>query len=103
MAARIRRGTSHEGWVESVREKIRSSMLVNRLIDHALGKVDMTPTQVRSAEICLNKTIPNLSASENTNKTEVSFVVRVPEKAASVEEWQNRVLSGSLSPAPKLN
>jgi hypothetical protein len=90
MAARTRKGTSHEGWVESVREKIRTSMLINRLIDHAIGKVEMTPTQVRAAEICLKKTLPDLSASENKNETTVRYVARIPNKATTSEEWQQQ-------------
>jgi hypothetical protein len=65
-------------------------MLTNRLIDHALGKVEMTPTQVRAAEICLNKTIPNLSSSENKTETTVRFVARIPAKAQTSEEWQQQ-------------
>ncbi|MDQ4146308.1 MAG: hypothetical protein M3120_01195 [Pseudomonadota bacterium] len=42
------------------REKIRASMLVNRLQDHVLGKCDMTPTQVRAALLVLRKILPDL-------------------------------------------
>jgi hypothetical protein len=44
------------------REKIRSSMLMNRLTDHVLGKCDMTPSQVRAAQLILRKTLPDLKA-----------------------------------------
>lgn len=42
-----------------VRDKIRASQLVNRLQDHALGKLEMTRSQVAAAEFLLNKIIPN--------------------------------------------
>ena len=37
--------------------------------------------------------------SDNTH----TYVLRLPEVARSVEEWQNSVLPGSPNPAPKLN
>jgi len=61
MAARLNR--MHQ---ESVREKIKVSQLINRLANHALGKNKMTNTQVRAAEILLNKSLPNLQSSELT-------------------------------------
>ena len=42
------------------REKIRTSMLINRLVNHALGKCDMTPSQVSAASKLLRKTLPDL-------------------------------------------
>ncbi|HEX2242866.1 MAG TPA: hypothetical protein VHK27_06365 [Gammaproteobacteria bacterium] len=35
-------------------------MLMNRLIDHALGKCTMTPSQVRAARLVLRKILPDL-------------------------------------------
>lgn len=60
MAARIRRTELHEAW----REKIQASMLINRLVNHALGEVEMTSTQVRAADILLKKVMPDLSSTE---------------------------------------
>jgi hypothetical protein len=42
------------------RQKIRASMLMNRLVDHVLGKCTMTPSQVRAAQLVLRKTLPDL-------------------------------------------
>lgn len=44
------------------RSKIQSSMLVNRLQDHANGKVEMTKSQVSAAIALLKKTAPDLQA-----------------------------------------
>ncbi|MDH3740284.1 MAG: hypothetical protein OER56_01685 [Hyphomicrobiales bacterium] len=74
MAARTRKGTKDAPWPESVREKIRTSMLVNRLLDHALGNVDMSSTQVQSAKILIDKVLPSLQHSENTNTMDISDV-----------------------------
>lgn len=58
---------------ENTREKIRASQLINRLQDHALGQVEMTSTQVRAAEVCLRKVLPDLSESHvTTDKREAS-------------------------------
>ena len=48
--------------IEEAREKIRTTQLINRLQDHALNKVDMSPTQVRAVEVLLRKRIPDLAA-----------------------------------------
>ena len=47
---------------DDVRSKIQTSQLLNRLTDHALGKVDLSPTQVRAIEILIKKTLPDLQA-----------------------------------------
>jgi hypothetical protein len=90
MAARKRRGTSHEGWTEEVRDRIRSSMLINRLINHALGECDMSNTQVRAAEVLLRKALPDLSSAEIKQETTHRYVARIPEKAVSPEKWQQQ-------------
>lgn len=57
MAARNRTWTP-----EIVRQKIRSSMLINRLQNHVLGRIEMSKTQLSAARILLSKTVPDLSA-----------------------------------------
>jgi hypothetical protein len=49
---------------DDVRAKIQTSQLVNRLTDHALGNVELSPTQVRAIEILIKKTLPDLQAIE---------------------------------------
>lgn len=65
MAARIRK--QHQ---DEVRARIQTSQLVNRLTDHALGKIELTNTQVRSIEILLKKSIPDLQSVELTGDPE---------------------------------
>jgi hypothetical protein len=55
-ASRARLNNRHQ---DMVRQKIQAVYLVNRLTDHVLGKCEMTPTQVRAAEILLNKSVSN--------------------------------------------
>lgn len=86
MAARSRK-IRHD---DETRAKIQTSQLINRLSDHVFGKVELSPTQVRSAEILLKKTIPDLSAAENTTEVIHRYVARLPDKAKTTEEWQKQ-------------
>jgi hypothetical protein len=57
MAARLRK--MHQ---DDVRAKIKTSQLINRLEDHALGTLDLSPTQIKAIEVLVRKTLPDLSA-----------------------------------------
>lgn len=59
MAARNRKGLS-----ENTRERIQTSMIVNRLTDHILGTIEMNASQVSAALGLIKKTLPDLSAME---------------------------------------
>jgi hypothetical protein len=56
---------------QKVRERIRTSMLARRLQNHVLGRVEMSPTQLRAAEVLLKKTLPDLSAVTHTGTLEL--------------------------------
>lgn len=55
---------------ESWREKIRISEIINRLQDFTTGKCEMSPAQVKAAQVLLDRVMPTLSASEVTKRTE---------------------------------
>jgi hypothetical protein len=63
MAARLSRSHS-----ETVRQKIQASMLINRLHDHAMGKIKMNATEVRAAEILLDRSVPKLSQIQHSGE-----------------------------------
>ncbi len=88
MAARKRRVELDDSW----REKIQTSMLINRLNQNALGKLEseMTAGQLKSAEILLRKTIPDLSASENKTQVEINYIARMPQPVRNGAEWQEQ-------------
>ncbi len=90
MAARTRKGTKNDPWDAKVRERIQTSMLINRLSDHVFGKVELSPTQVRSAEILLKKSMPDLSASDNKTEVTHHYVADVPAVAPTVDTWQQQ-------------
>ena len=54
MAARL-----HPRHQEHVREKIKVGNIIDRLEKHVDGKIEMTPSQVASAKILLDKSISN--------------------------------------------
>jgi hypothetical protein len=58
VAARTRK-VKHDDFT---RERIKTTQLVNRLEKHALGEIEMEPTQVRAIEVLLKKSLPDLSA-----------------------------------------
>ncbi len=51
---------------EIVRQRIQASQIMNRLQDHILGLVELSPTQIRAAEILLRKTVPDLTAIQHS-------------------------------------
>jgi hypothetical protein len=61
MAARERNWTP-----DKVRQKIRTSMLINRLQGHVLGRIEMSKTQVQAAGMLLRKTLPDMIAQTVT-------------------------------------
>lgn len=65
MAARM--NARHQ---DTVRAKIQSSQLLNRLTNHALGKLKrpMDSSQVTAALGVLKKSLPDLTATELTGK-----------------------------------
>jgi hypothetical protein len=72
MAARIRRIAVDE----NTRAKIQTGLLINRLTDHALGKLELTSTQIKAIEILIRKTLPDLSAVEMDAMVEAEVAIR---------------------------
>lgn len=74
MPARLRK--MHQ---DDVRAKIQTSQLINRLEKHALGEVDLSPTQVRAIEVLMKKVLPDLQAMQLSGDEEnpVEVVTRI--------------------------
>lgn len=68
------------------RSKIANSQILNRLIAHALGQVEMTATQVQAAQALLRKVLPDLSQVEMQAETTVKHEV-LP-TLPTQEEWE---------------
>lgn len=68
------------------RAKIQTSQLINRLTDHAKGKIDLLPTQVKAIEVLLRKTLPDLTSVDLQAKVEqVSHIIS--DQPLTEEEW----------------
>jgi hypothetical protein len=83
---------------EVTRERIRATLLVERLQAHAMGELELTATQIRAAEILLRKCVPDLQQTDLNVLSTRRYVVEVPPQL-SEEEWEKKY---SL-PAPALN
>jgi hypothetical protein len=55
---------------EVVRDRIRASGIIARLVKHVFGEIELSATQVRSAEILLKKVVPDLKQIEHTGAIE---------------------------------
>lgn len=55
---------------QKVRERIQTTKLIQRLEDHALGKLDpeLSKSQVAAIQILLKKTLPDLTSTELTGE-----------------------------------
>ena len=62
MAARKRKITLSDSW----KEKIQASQIMNRLLRHVEGEIELSGTQVKAADILLKKVVPDLARTENT-------------------------------------
>lgn len=58
------------------RTKIQKSQILNRLISHAEGKVEMTSTQVQAALGLLKKALPDLTSVELEAKVDASDTLK---------------------------
>jgi hypothetical protein len=79
---------------EACRAKIKTSHIIRRLEQYFNGDIELSMGQIRSAEILLNKTLANLSATEVTGDV-AQFVMRLPEPAADTATWERTT---SVSP-----
>jgi hypothetical protein len=78
MAARLNR--RHQ---DLVREKIKVGMIIDRLEKAVSGEIELTPTQVQSAKILLDKTISNAQTDLNVQG---NVTVNWPEPKNGLDE-----------------
>lgn len=104
MAARNRTWTP-----EVVRQKIRTSMLVNRLQNHASGRLEMSKTQIQAAGILLRKTLPDMVAQtlerrplESLDDAELLTAIRALTSAITASGAESRVEPSPEREAPRI-
>lgn len=56
----------HPARAEEIRQKIKASLIINKLENHALGEEEMSATQISAAITLLKKCVPDLSSVELT-------------------------------------
>jgi|ERR1700733_8947187 len=57
---------------EKVRARIRVGVLLQRLRDHMLGRIELSATQIMAAKILLGKCLPDLRAIDISGTVDVS-------------------------------
>ena len=71
MAARNRPGLS-----EATRKRIKTTMIVKRLMDHIVAEGDlMTKSQVTAAQVLLRKTLPDLSSIDMAAEIDTTLTI----------------------------
>ncbi len=83
MAARKNRGTLDKPWDDSVRLKIKTSMLVNRLQEFVESKVELQPHQVTAALGLMKKTLPDLASVELSGDPDKPIKITIGWQASS--------------------
>jgi hypothetical protein len=61
-------------------DRERATKLANRLDACAMGENEMTPVQVKAAQILLDKLVPNLSAVQHSGDEENPVTIRKIER-----------------------
>jgi hypothetical protein len=64
MAARTNKIRLTDNW----REKIKIGVIIDRMVRHVDGEVEMTNSQIKAAEILLRKVAPDLARTELTGE-----------------------------------
>ena len=72
------------------RAKLAKSNILNALIEHTMGKREMSATQVTAGIALLRKCLPDLTATEIKGDV-ATFVMRLPEPIENADDWASRV------------
>ena len=59
---------------DSSNKLIQASQLLNRLISHVNGEIELSTSQVNAAKIVIGKYIPDLKAIEHSGKIDSSII-----------------------------
>ena len=85
---------------QRARERIQTTQLINRLTNHALGKLKLEPTQVKSIEILLKKTLPDLAQMTIEGGDKPIQYAQVSSEPLTADEWLTKHGPGDHRPAP---
>lgn len=71
---------------EDIRRKIQASVIIDLLTKHMKGEREMSPSQIRSAEILLKKSVPDIISTEMTVDATINGEIGLRPQL-SREEW----------------
>jgi hypothetical protein len=94
---RITEAKSTKAHRESTIERIRNTQIVNRLIAHAMGEIDMSASQVAAAKTLLDRYLPIMKSVEMEAEVSTRKPTADPYFTADPEEW--RKSAGDHNPA----
>ena len=83
---------------QKARDRIAGSKIIDRLVKHVNGEIEMTATQVRAASILLDKVLPNLKSTELQATLEVG-----PPIDKLTDEQLLKIASGGVVYLPAVN
>ncbi len=76
---------------KAVIEHIKATKLIKRVQDHAFGKIEMSTTQIKAAEILLRKTMPDTRSIEVKGVIEHAHIM-------TQDDLKLRLASAGLDP-----
>ena len=81
------------------RQRIQTGQILRRLMDHVEGKIELSATQIRAAEILLRKILPDLSSIEYKGNVEHRHITEYTdaELVAFLERSHRRDLGGGVA------
>lgn len=59
---------------DKLRTKIKAGVILDRLVKHATGEIEMSPSQVQTGLGLMRKVLPDLASVDMTAETRVSYV-----------------------------
>ena len=74
---------------DHVRQKIRATQLINRLMALIDGKITLSISQVRAIDILLKKVLPDLAQTHIASEVQHRYAVEVP-PLLTKDEWQKK-------------
>ena len=86
--------TETRPYPQRARERIAGTKIIDRLVKHVNGEIDMTPTQVRAAAILLNKVLPDLKTVE----VDVHAQLNTVSTHRLTDEQLMQIASGAFQP-----
>jgi hypothetical protein len=83
-----------------VRQKIRATQLINRLMALIDGKITLSISQVRAIDILLKKVVPDLAQTHIAGEVQHRYVVEVPpaDERRMAEEISSDPPGGAAGP-----